>query len=127
MTTIRNRPHRSRFWTTAERLDTAAERSKKDIYLLSEGNFAYGQNGGSAYKKAELIEARTLRSASWHQSCFNSEGALAVENMVQAGYYPRLSLPDALMSKQTTIGLPLVGISAYPDIISSTVREERQR
>ena len=96
----------------------------KDIYLLSEGNFAYGQNGGSAYKKAELIEARTLRSASWHQSCFNSEGAFEVENMVQAGYYPRLSLPDALMSKQTTIGLPLVGISAYPDIISSTVREE---
>ena len=96
----------------------------KDIYLLSEGNFAYGQNGGSAYKSAELIEARTLRSASWHEDCFNSENAFEVENMVQAGYYPRLNLPDALMSKQDTIGLPLVGISAYPDIISSSVREE---
>ncbi len=96
----------------------------KDVYLLSEGNYTYGKNGGAAYKKAKAIESRTLRSSSWHQNCFNSEGAFEVENMVQAGYYPRLLLPDELMSKQDTIGLPLVGISAYPDIISSTVLEE---
>ena len=96
----------------------------QNIYLLSELGKTYGTNGASNYTTAEAIEARTLRSASWHEDCFNSEGAFDVEDMVQAGYYPRLALPDSMMSKQDMIGLPLVEVSAYPDIISSTVIEE---
>lgn len=95
----------------------------QDTYILSERDETYGKDGNAVYKTAEPIETRTLRSASWHEKCFNSEGAFEVENMIKAGYYPRLNLPDSLKSKQDLIGLPLVGISSYPDIISSEVTE----
>ncbi|MCC8059876.1 MAG: hypothetical protein LIO81_03405 [Clostridiales bacterium] len=93
-----------------------------NIYHYSELGETYSNQ--TYNKNVSTITARGLRSTTWHEELFNGEGQFNATSLVQAGCYPQVILPDSMGSLQETISLPLVSVSAYPDLIGGTITAE---
>lgn len=90
-----------------------------------EENIYYLSPQGQTYQKKGPIQAETsdLWNSSFMSGLLNGEGQFRVDEMIKAGYYPKVEMPEALMEKQPSITLPSASGSTIPTVLDATMVE----
>ena len=94
--------------------------AKNVFYAYNTGSFNY--QGG--YQQS--VGNAALWDPIWYNTVINSQDQFMVEESLKMGYYPRVKLPDYMMSKQQFIKLPSLAPPQAPKFISAIVTKQTE-
>lgn len=91
--------------------------SEKNIYYISPQEYTYSN-------KSEIkADDSDLWNITFMDTLLNSDGQFRVEEMVQAGYYPQVQMPESMMEKQPSVPLPGAVGAAAPEVLDARMVE----
>lgn len=90
-----------------------------DVYQISE-NAAYKE------KFSKRANANVLKDCNWYHKVFSKNSNFLIDDYVKVGYYPRLLLPDSMMSEQPYIKLPQTAPVIKPELINTDIVKQTE-
>lgn len=85
-----------------------------NVYHISE-NTVYKE------KFSKRANVNVLKDSSWYHKVFRKDSSFLIDENVNVGYYPRLSLPNFMMGKQPYIKLPQTAPTLKPELINTDI------